>query len=100
MANKYTYHTYSKQTCNGVIPLHIVEIHHKYLASFAVFNTAKHAIGYIINEKKRAERYGITIEYDPDMEVSQLLLKTYLTTNGQFFTKLNNKQVYISKIYQ
>ncbi len=99
MNNKYTYEVYTKQTEYGPIPLHIVEIHHRYLAAFAVFNTAKDARDYIEYEKSRLAKYGITMTYDADMDVSKSLLDLYLHANGQFFTKLANKQVYFKQIF-
>ena len=100
MDNRYMYEVHTKRVGDVTIPLHIVEIHTRYLFSFAVFNTARDAANYIRTEKERHEKYGITMLYDGNNDIPMdNLLNLYLYENGQFFTKLENKQIYCKQIF-
>jgi hypothetical protein len=77
---------------NGNIPLHIVEIRHPLFVGFSVFNNAKDAKDYITTEKKTLD-----ITYNPGFRFSNGLVREYTNRNRVFFSKLENKQIYVAR---
>ena len=73
------------------MPFHIVEIHHELLVAFSVFSRAEDAKQYILYEKDKLEG----LKYNPDFEFCEPLLQCYLQEDSGFFSKVDNRQMYI-----
>lgn len=86
--NEYGYVVVS----NGNIPLHIVEIRHPLLVGFNVFSNAKDANEYISTMK-----CVLDIKYNPNFKFSEGLVREYTNGNRVFFSKLENRQVYVAR---
>lgn len=75
---------------NSDIIFYIIEIRSEKRHCFAVFNSIDGVLDLLSKERE-----GIDLRYDPKFGFSRNLYELYKNTKYGFFSKLENRQVYI-----